>query len=265
MSPMFHRDNAELFDMAGLRWFARSEADASSLINRCAEGDRHAAVALSLGFWPFVFDFEKAIKSRVQRLPRAPLYAKFGPQATRRTLVQTAHVVKQLQASELEAVFERAVGAVTEMQEEEETHTAHWVKDAKNLGLERAQLESARVVPGVEALVEGARCDDLVGFFAALAATEFMAEELADKLGRSTRYTELFANQRAIWMEVHRVPHGDGPSHLEVDLDLARAYAAHDSSGHVESLVRDTLRLFGAAAREVEAHFIQQGEARALA
>jgi hypothetical protein len=257
MHRLFHADNGSFFDMAGLRALARAEVESSSLIGRCAGSDRAAAVALSIGFWPFVYDFEKAIDSKANSsgLPREPLYAKFKRGTTRRVLADTARAVRELQESEIAGVFGDAEEAVREMQHEEKTHSAYWAKDAENLAISRSELDGAEVVPGVKALIESAYASDLVQFFAALAATEFIAEELAEHLAHAKPYQMLFARKRAIWMEVHTIPHDDGPSHLEIDMDLARAYDQVGDAKRIEDLVANTTRLFGAAAREVEAHF----------
>jgi hypothetical protein len=89
-------------------------------------------------------------------------------------------------------------------------------------------------------------------FFATLAGTEFIAEELSSFLAGSFRFTDLFTRKRWIWGEVHLAPHDHGPSHLEIDLDLARAYAASIDPIEIEEMILDTVALFGRAAEQVE-------------
>jgi hypothetical protein len=113
-------------------------------------------------------------------------------------------------------------------------------------------------VPGVEALVARSYTKNMPSFFATLAGTEFIAEELSRFLNSSPAYTGLFTRKRWIWGEVHLAPHEDGPSHLDIDLDLARAYATINDAGQIERAVRQTISLFARAADEVEAEFLPQ-------
>lgn len=258
MHRLFHDDNYGFFDMTGLREKARHEVEKSSLFLRCAAGERAAVVAQHLGFWPFVYKFEKAIDERVNssRLPREPLYEKFGRDATRQTLIDTARTVKNLEESEIRGVFDNAKGALLEMQKEERTHSFHWAKDAENLGISRAELEQVHIVPGVHALIAGTECDDLVEFFAkSLAATEFIAEEVGEMLAHNPAYKAQFKRQRTVWMEVHTIPHDDGPSHADIVLDFARAYNSIGSNDRIQMLVAQGIGLFGVAARDLENHF----------
>jgi hypothetical protein len=65
------------------------------------------------------------------------------------------------------------------MQIEEKTHSAHWKKDAENLGIGSDTLDRAGAVEGINQLIAGTYNRELTKFFATLAATEFIAEELA--------------------------------------------------------------------------------------
>jgi hypothetical protein len=47
------------------------------------------------------------------------------------------------------------------------------------------------------------------------------------------------------------MPHGDGPSHLEIDLDLARAYQPTPSPDSIRTMVLDTIVLFAEAANDI--------------
>jgi hypothetical protein len=168
----------------------------------------------------------------------------------------SARNIRDLGESEINGVFTQAERALIEMQQEEKTHAAHWAKDAENLDLSRDVLDKMCVVAGVKRLVDGAYVDDLVEFFArSLASTEFIAEELGDLLAHNPAYTQLFHRKRAVWMEVHTIPHDDGPSHADIVLDFARAYSDEGSSDKIHALVIEGIRAFGAAARDVENHF----------
>lgn len=262
---LFNIDNAEFFDIPRLRQKAHAVVSASSLIRRCARGDRSAAIGLKLGFYAYVADFQSAIDQKVNssKLPRKPLYEKYGRDTTRKALIAHARNVRHLKKSELDAVFSEAECALIEMQREEMTHWHHWVNDATALGLTRKNLEAANVVPGVRKLIAAARSDDLVEFFArSLAATEFMAEELGETLAFNPRYGALFTEGRPVeqqgkpyWMIVHTVPAVNGPSHAEIVLDFARAYSTQDGPECIHTLVEHGLELFGEAADEVEVCF----------
>lgn len=228
-TPLFHRDNLRHFDVDGLRRYAYRVISDSSLIRDAGQGDKRAATALKIGFWPFVRDFERAIDQ--QSLPRRPLAERFG-------------------AERLRQVFVGLARAVREMKHEEGSHAAHWRKDATCLGLDDLGGVDNHPVPGVGALIASAFIRNLPRFFAMLAGTELIAEELSRFLVGSPAFTGLFSRRRWMWGEVHLAPHGHGPSHLEIDLDLARAYDDSSKSAVAETVV-DTIDLFGRAAREI--------------
>jgi hypothetical protein len=220
---LFYDDGA--IAVAHLRSLARREVACSSLIRRAAGGDRKAAEQLHLGFWPFVREFELAIDRR--HLPRAPLVKKFGASASR-TFV---HIAK----------------SVREMKDEEGSHASHWRADAGGLGL--PSLE-APPLPLVRQLTDSAYTANVSKFFSVLAGTEFIAEELSAYLVASPEFTCLFNRKRWVWGEIHLMPHED-VSHLDIDLDLARAYAQAESTRQIETWVADTISLFGRAAEQV--------------
>jgi hypothetical protein len=85
-----------------------------------------------------------------------------------------------------------------------------------------------------------------------LAGTEFIAEELSHFLIESEDFINLFSRRRWVWGEVHVASHDRGPSHLDLDLDLARAYDATTSPTAVQQMILDSIMLFGRAADEVE-------------
>lgn len=255
---LFHDDNQAYFDIARLENAAYETLTKSSLICRARDGDRAAAIALSRGFWPFTRDFEKAIDRRANsaNLPREPLYARFGRHKTRESLIGSAKSIKNLLDSEIVGIFEEARTNLVEMQKDEFRHSKHWEADAKNLGISFNVLQSGPVLPLVQRLIDGTASGDLVEFFAgALASTEFIAEALGAMLAASPAYTGLFERRRAIWMEVHTLPHDGEPSHEEIVLDFARAYDLSDTPERIEDLVIGGIELFGTAAHEVELYF----------
>lgn len=225
---LFHADNLEFFNVRRLRRYASHIVRGSSLVGRAWRGDRSAAVALKTGFWPFVHEFEVAIDR--QFLPRQALMETFGDRRARR-------------------VFIGVTRAVRDMKQEEGSHAAHWVKDARCLGI--SELDGP-CVPGVQALIERSYTKHLPAFFATLAGTEFIAEELSRFLVGSKRFTDLFSRKRWMWGEVHLATNEDGPSHLDIDLDLARAYGTAANAAEIEGMVLDTIALFDRAADDVE-------------
>jgi len=228
MEPvLFHVDNHSRLSEAELRKRARAEVSRSSLIQMAAAGSKAAAMALHAGFWPFVREFELAIDQ--QKLPRKPLVAKFGHEASRRSFIRMAQ-------------------AVREMKEEEGSHAAHWQEDARNL---KITLGNDQLVPGIRALIESAYTKDLPRFFAVLAGTELIAEELSRCLIASSSFLALFSRKRWVWGEVHLLAHCNGPSHLDIDLDLARAYSPTDDIGAIRRSIETTIALFGRAAADV--------------
>jgi hypothetical protein len=226
---LFHTDTSSFIDLDGLRREAADFIARTPLVSRAARGERAAAVALHVGFWPFVREFEQAIDQHP--LPREPLARNFGPGVVRRKLVELSK-------------------AVREMKEDEGSHAAHWAKDAQQIGLHSLE---APVLPAVEALVEASYTQELPDFFAMLAATEFVAEELSARLVASPEYTRLFDRARWMWGEIHLAHDHEGPSHLEIDVDLARAYLGNgpDAKERIESAIRRGIALFEQAALEV--------------
>jgi hypothetical protein len=231
---LFHADNVAFFDLSALRWGAAETVRQLSLIRHTAEGDLAAAVGLKVGFWPFVREFELAIDR--QSLPRQPLVDKFGEQRVRR-------------------VFGGIARAVRDMKQEEGSHAAHWMQDARCLGINDF---ADPCIAGVRALIARAYTKDLSGFFSMLAGTELMAEELARYLVSSKSFTDLFTRRRWVWGEVHLIGAEHGPSHLDIDLDLARAYQASGRAADIEAMVRDTFALFARAADEVVATLLPE-------
>ncbi|AOX16532.1 hypothetical protein [Kozakia baliensis] len=227
-------------DRDALRVHAREEVFGSPLIRRCAEGDREAIKALLTGFWPFVQAFEQAIDARVGRLPTRPLIERFGQ-------------------SRVRAFFNEAREAVREMKDEEGSHAVLWRQSADEIG---AKLDGNPILPGVAKLLESSEADDEVEFFCWLAGTEYIAEELSAYLCHAPAFNACFTSNRWIWGLAHLAHDHDGPSHLEIDEDLARAY--HSSldpqivGAAMNAHIRRCERLFGLAADNVGEELIQK-------
>lgn len=232
---LFNGNPSRFLDLARLREAARIEVTTSPLIVRAASGNKAAAMALHIGFWGFVREFELAIDTHAY--PYRPLMKRYGTE----NFLDTFKAIK---------------AAVAEMKEEEGSHAAHWFKDAQNLGLEGLEDVESERPAGVQALIDRAYDQNMMRYFSTLGGTEFIAEELSRFLTGSPDYVAQFERGRWVWGEVHLIPHDDGPSHLEIDADLALAYSDKEpaeASTEVEEAMLETIRLFGAAARDVEA------------
>lgn len=225
-------------DRQALRAEARAIVESSALIRACGEGQLDAIHALLVGFWPYVEGFERAIDWQVARMPIKPLINRFGRERVR-------------------AFFHEARLTVREMKEEEGSHAALWQRGADQLGV---TLGEAEPVDGVKRLLEKAWVSDPMLFFCWLAGTEYIAEELARYLCNSPRFLAVFPGNRWLWGEAHVAEH-EGPSHLEIDEDLARAYHASEDSAEVSrdmsEAMRDCEHGFFAAGQDVLSTLMQ--------
>ncbi len=227
MEILFHSDTNDLLGVAEVRAIVSDGLRACSLIQRAWLGEPRAIAAMHIGFWPFVREFELAIDKAT--LPRRPLRERFGAEDFRHKFVSLAEEVR-------------------EMKREEGSHAAHWKKDADCFGV--SDLEGP-VVPAIQKLIDLSYTKDLPQFFSVLAGTEFVAEELATYLLSSPEFTGQSSRKRWVWGEVHTIPHDGGPSHLEIDLDLARAYQAVPDPEAIRRMVLETGFIFADAANEI--------------
>lgn len=219
MHKLLHDD--AIVDQAALRAHARVQVYKSPLLTAAASGDREAARALLRGFWPFVSEFERAIDQKALALPVKPLMARYG-------------------RAEIRSYIRSANRAVRDMKEEEGSHAELWRSDSTRLAISDL---GRTVAPGVHALIQGAYTDDPSSFFCRLAATEYIAEELSRRLCAAESFTRLFANERFTWGEAHLQVH-EGPSHLIIDEDLARAYHPSEDVSEIRSFMEAEIRRF---------------------
>jgi hypothetical protein len=221
-----------IIDRQALRTFMREQVCDAKLIRACAAGHRGAVNALLSGFWPFVDAFEKAIDRQVAGLPIKPLVARFGRERTH-------------------SFFDSTRKAVREMREEEGSHALLWQEGVQALGVDLTAYDR---VAGVEQLVASSTTSDPVAFFCWLAGTEYIAEEMAAYLCAAPRFLELFPDRRWSWGDAHTETH-DGPSHLEIDEDLARAYHPSDDDAVAGKAIWDGIvhcqEMFAHAAADV--------------
>ncbi len=204
--------------MHELRQRAQHIIEGSALINECAEGNKKAVGALFVGFWPFVRTFGTKIDQ--QKLPLRPLAELFGKERVRDYFAQVAPIVES-------------------MAKEEGDHAEIWFGDSEGIGIGLTHQESP--FAGIRELTEMAEDKDMVAFFGHLAGTEFIAEELSRFLCGSEPFTNLLGGAWG-WGDVHLEEH-DGPSHLEIDVDLGSAYAvaACDNPVSVRESAMDAL------------------------
>lgn len=200
--------------MKELREKVRTGIEAWPVAQRCAAGELPYIRALHRYFWPYVEPFPAMIEQGVKTLPRSA----------------------RLQ-------FYR--GAIAAMHEEERDHTRLWQADAREIG---ANLIDVPMMWWIRELL--ATVKNSFGtwqFPAHLAATELIAEEVSALLARrSPLFLAALPSQVWSWGEAHLLPHS-GPSHLDIDLELARSL----STEPIEDTVLRTCKKFGLAAHEI--------------
>ncbi len=217
----------------------------SPLVRACARGDREAIRGLLIGFWPFVQAFERAIDQRVGHLPLRPLVERFGQ-------------------SRVKAFFGEAREAVREMKDEEGSHALLWIAGAEELGID-LNAGDYPIFGAVEELIRASTSADPVEFFSWLAGVEYLAEELSAYLCHAPAFTSAFPSHRWLWGEAHTAHDHHGPSHLEIDEDLARAY--HPSTdpavvaGTLAANIGRCVQLFDIAANEIAEQMAPQRQA----
>lgn len=236
-TELFFSQSPSLFSIPEVRRLALERQKSNSLIRRICDGDRMAAEALHIGFWPFVREFELAIDKH--HLPRDPLTRRFAgddPAKVRR-------------------VFRALAESLTEMREEEGSHAMHWKKDASCLGIDLdTHPDAQKPIGRVKDLIDASYDPHLPTFFGVLAGTEFIAEEMSALLLGVPGFVNMFSRKRWMWGEVHVEEH-QGPSHLEIDIDLGRAYSDDDELARRTLLgsISRTVDLFDQASIDVEA------------
>ncbi len=235
---LFHADNEAFFATPRLRAAARKTINENPLTLACLNGERACAIAMLEGFWPFVRDLEGAIDARLAAVPKQPLEAQFGRQKTRMTLTQIARELRDL-ASAKSALF-------TGLKEMKQAHAELWRQDARNIG---ARLEDSDPLPKIGALIDASLSTDLTEFFALLVTGEMMSEELALALSQHGSFTSLFSNGRWLWGEAHMIE--NETTHLDIRLDLMRAYSPGKYSTSLQNSILRGIAIFAAAAGEV--------------
>ncbi len=231
---LFHHEG--LLDEGVLRAAAVRQVEGSRLISAAATGDRKAISALHRGFWPFVKGFEEVIDKRGRELiqQRKSLAEKFGHEVTRDTLSSLARALRHMKA-------------------EEGSHAATWAADAQSLKIKDL---SGPIAEGVQELLDSASNSQLWRHYSVLAGTEYTAEGLSARLSRrSPAFVSVFPIKKWLWGEVHLSPHDHGPSHRQIDEDLARALCGfgndEERKSKLEGAILETITLFGKAADDV--------------
>lgn len=225
-----------------LRHLAVREIVCSPLIQQAGAGDPVAVKALMCGFWPFVRDFQVIV--RVDTFfPVEPLIARYGRTAT----VQALRFMRQ---------------SLRQMAAEEGHHAEVWRQGAHEIGFGDGDLEHAPKIDAIERLTSFPRENSPTSdfphlFFCHLAATEYVAEEISRFLVSQAAFLQLFPqSKRWCWGDIHLLDHHHGPSHLEIDEDLAQAFCRDpDRSDVVAHAISQSLFLFATAAHEALAVF----------
>lgn len=225
-SPYFFGDNDSLFRVSELRALVRRKIDRNSLVQMARNGRKDAVKAMLSGFWPFVREFESIIDRFP--FPAQILSSRFGR-------VTAQHKLNLLK------------GRVAEIRKEEGSHAAHWKRDAEGVGVTEFDQPA---ITEVERLSHVFSTEDPGRFFLFLAAAEMVAVELGDALTSSTRFNKLFPMGQWTWGEMHVDSDEHTTFHLEVDLDLARAFIMDDSVAEVmaKEITEQVLESFAIAA-----------------
>jgi hypothetical protein len=219
-------------DADALRACAVGTVCSMMLARRCAAGERAAIAALHAQFWPYVSVFSGIIDRHARALSVRPLFGRFGRERVRHYFANTAHELRRMRYEECE-------------------HAYLWQMSAAEAGI---ALSAKTPLPAVKILIERASTHDPVAFFAWLAGTEYVAEELAKFLCSQERFLACFSRHKWVWGDVHRLDHVHGPSHLQIDLDLCCAFVPETCSYKlVENAVMDCLQSFLTATDAVNA------------
>lgn len=195
----------DLLDETEMRDAARRVVGEMAIVTGAERGDPRAFGALLSGWWYYVTGFDHAIAGRMVRmLQSGPLERRYGAERTR--------------------AFRRgAFEAVTEMHLDEGSHAAMWEADAKRLRFPLPLEDPCRTVKQLLSnIVVGT---DPVPFWGQLAATEYIAECVTERLHNSPAFMERFFPAGWKWGEAHILHEGE-LSHRAMDLDIALAYAA---------------------------------------
>lgn len=224
------------FDEIELRYAARRVVGEMAIIQGAQSGDRQAYGAMLSGWWPYVTGFERAMRYQlVKMLPIEPLAKRYGEDRARE--------------------FRRAaLKEVIEMQQEEGSHAAMWEADAKREGFPLPLDSTCYTVKRL--LSEIVLGTDPVRFWSQLAATEFIAECVTERLHSSPEFmTRFFPSGKWEWGEAHLI-HPREISHREMDLDITVGYAADNPV--VRDMVLNYLRLFAIGSQEVARMYLKQ-------
>ena len=213
-----------------LRRYAVKEVVGLPIIQRCGKGESKALEALLCGFWRFVLEFQNVVRNET-RFPMDPLYSRYGRQK----------VVLMMRATK---------SVLNSMSEEEGMHADVWRKGAVEVGFQENDMTRYEV-PAVKYLIDVTRIfgtseEHMYLFFCHLAATEYVAEEISRYLVAQNQFLACFPiSRRWQWGDIHLMEHSDGPSHREIDEDLAIALcplaSSYDAVAHG---IRSSIDLF---------------------
>lgn len=222
------------FDETELRAEARRVVGEMAIIQRAERGDPMGYGAMLSGWWYYVTGFERAMRIQlIKMLPVGPLAERYGE--------DKAHSFRRA-----------ALKCVSEMQAEEGSHAAMWEADARR---ENFPLPLDSPCHTVWRLLGDIMFGtDPMQFWSQLAATEFIAESVTERLyGSKAFMARFFPSGKWEWGDAHIIGAHEA-SHREMDLDIAVAYAPPAiGEAKVHDEVLHCLRLFGIGSKEVAA------------
>ena len=218
MTRSLLRNSASVYVLdQAIREYVFEQVRSSSIMMRCAEGDRAEIKKLFEGLWPFVNGFWGFIEKQVPSPLRLSKFYRYNP-------IRTSAIVKQLRS----------------MSKEEGDHAELWrsgYADLFDQGIPPVSRPSL-----VEPLMElGERPASMAEFFSFLAGTEFVAEEVSKYFLESKPFSKLFSACTWKWGDAHLEWHY--PSHLHIDIDLALIASGGDHF-LVEQAIRKTVDAF---------------------
>ncbi len=210
----------------------------SPLMQGCAAGDVKFIVALLGGFWDFVDRFPAIIRGTFTDMPEniSPRLKKF-----------------------LRRAAPTLSGTLAEMEKDERSHRALWLRSAAMVDLDEKRLMEWVVLPEIDrisiTLDKASPATKLLYFV----AVEIVAEGISDFLNSSTAFKEVLGKQGMGWFRVHVVHPADGTTHEDIAYKAAVQMLEADGKEPTEKEINDAVQvcvdLFIDAARACNVKF----------
>ena len=240
---LFHNDNHVYFDMERLQDAARTAMAKCSLIQRCREGDRAAAIAHSRGFWPVYPRFRKkpSTGAPILLISRASRSMRSSAEAMTRRERWSVRPSRSrfCRRAKSPASFEDARAGLVEMQKDEFRHSKHGEADARNLGLSYEVLQSEpapSVDPALDRWNERRRLGRVFRQVSRLDGVH-RGRGWRNTGARARLYSPVRARAVDLDGSPHRAARRRTVAHEEIVMDFARAYDDSGSPKRIEDLV----------------------------